>query len=96
LQHHFPRKEDFSHPVSVSNLIDMAPKRGGSSSGGSASSCPDAFETSIQQVYLAQDVVFFLVFLGIAIALCSFRKKSVAGKKLLGIPYILTIFFFLM
>jgi hypothetical protein len=76
----------------------MAPKRGGggSSSGSSLSSCPGAFATTLEQVYFASDVVFFTVLIGIAIALCSFRKKSVAGKKLLGIPYILTISFFLM
>jgi hypothetical protein len=74
----------------------MSPKRGGSNNRGSASSCRDAFATNLQQVYFAHDVVFFVVFLGISIAFCTFRKKSVAGKKLIGIPYILTILFLLL
>ncbi|KAH7410259.1 hypothetical protein DE146DRAFT_775667 [Phaeosphaeria sp. MPI-PUGE-AT-0046c] len=78
----------------------MAPKRGGGggsfSSGGSSNTCPNAFTTTEEQANFANDVVFFVIFLGIALALCSFRKKSVAGKKLLGLPYIGTILFFLL
>ncbi|OAL01394.1 hypothetical protein IQ06DRAFT_293482 [Phaeosphaeriaceae sp. SRC1lsM3a] len=78
----------------------MAPKRGGggggSGRGGSINTCPNAFTTPEEQAYFANDVVFFAIFLGISIALCSFRKKNVAGKKLLGLPYFGAIFFFLL
>lgn len=75
----------------------MAPKRGGggggSSSGGSVNTCPGAFSSTYEQAFLANDVLFFAVYLGIAVALCVFRKKGVAGKELLGLPYIGLIFF---
>lgn len=85
----------------TSNLttIDMAPRRGGSSgssSGSSISSCPGAFSDTVTQVLFASDVLFLVVFFGITITLCSFRKKSGGGKKLLGVPYILALLFFLM
>ncbi|KAF2027895.1 hypothetical protein EK21DRAFT_70981 [Setomelanomma holmii] len=76
----------------------MAPRRGGSSgssSGGSISSCPGAFSTTIEQVYFASDVLFLAIFFGITIALCSFRKSG-AGKKLIGVPYIIALVFFLL
>jgi hypothetical protein len=68
-------------------------RRGGSSSGGS-SVCPDAFPTTIEQASFALDVVLLAIYLGLFISLCSFRKKSVAGKKLLGLPFIGAVFFF--
>jgi len=79
----------------------MAPKGGrggggGGGRGGSISSCPDAFQSTTSQVYFANDVVFFVFFLGIALALCSIRKKGGQGKKLIGVPYILALFFFIL
>ena len=53
--------------------------------------CTGAFSDIQSQVYFAQDVLFFAAFLGIGVALCVFRKRSGAGKKLLGIPYILAV-----
>jgi hypothetical protein len=75
----------------------MAPRRGssGSSSGSSTSSCPDAFGTTADQASFANDVIFFVIVLGITIALCIIRKKS-AGKELLGLPFIGCLFFFLL
>jgi hypothetical protein len=76
----------------------MAPRggRGGSSSGSGdgISACPDAFSTTLDQASFALDVVFLVVFLGIFIALFSHRKKGVAGKKLIGLPFIGAVFFF--
>ncbi|KAF1848429.1 uncharacterized protein K460DRAFT_275791 [Cucurbitaria berberidis CBS 394.84] len=60
------------------------------------SSCPGAFAETYSQVNLANIVLYFAVFLGISIALCSVRKKSGAGRKILGLPYILAIFLFLL
>jgi hypothetical protein len=77
----------------------MAPRRGsggGSSSGSNYSSCPDAFLTTIEQASFANDVVFFFIFVGISIAFCLFRKKKVAGKKLIGFPFIGILFFFVL
>ncbi|KAJ4375161.1 hypothetical protein N0V83_002245 [Neocucurbitaria cava] len=74
----------------------MAPRRGGGSGGGgSISTCPGAFSETYSQVNLANIVLFFVITLGISIALCSIRKKSGAGKKILGIPYIIALFLFL-
>jgi hypothetical protein len=76
----------------------MAPRGGrgggGGSSGDGLSSCPDAFLTPTEQASFALDVVLFAIYLGIFIALCVFRKKNVAGKKLLGLPFIGAVFFF--
>ncbi|KAF2819822.1 hypothetical protein CC86DRAFT_334935 [Ophiobolus disseminans] len=72
----------------------MAPKRGGgggSSSSSSISSCPGAFATVPQQVFFANDVVFFAIMLGISIAMCTLRKRTGAGKKLVGIPFIASV-----
>jgi hypothetical protein len=74
----------------------MARRGGSSSSGGGSSVCPGAFPTTIDQAGFALDVVFLAIYLGIFIALCSFRKKSVAGKKLLGLPFIGAVFFFVL
>ncbi|CAO2654286.1 Nn.00g110190.m01.CDS01 [Neocucurbitaria sp. VM-36] len=77
----------------------MAPRRGGGSSSGggvSVSSCPGAFSDTYSQVFFANTVLFFAVFLGISIALCTIRKKSGAGKKILGVPYIFAVFLFLL
>jgi hypothetical protein len=78
----------------------MAPKRGGSSggsSGSSVSSCPGAFNTTREVVYLASDAVLLAVLLGVTIALCTGRKKSsVTGKKLISLPYIGALLFLFM
>jgi hypothetical protein len=79
----------------------MAPRggRGGSSSsssGGGVSTCPGAFSTTLEQASFALDVVFLVVSLGFLIALFSLRKKGVAGKKLLGLPFIGAVFFLTM
>ncbi|KAI8938269.1 hypothetical protein NX059_005928 [Plenodomus lindquistii] len=75
----------------------MAPRRGGSSYGSSSSSstCPGAFEDTQSQVYFACIVLFFLVYIGIAIGLCVVRKKSGAGTRLIGVPYMSALFFML-
>jgi len=72
----------------------MAPRRSGGSGGsssGSSSSCPGAFSDTISQVYFGCIVVFLAVFLGIAIAFCTVRKRSGVGKKLLGAPYVVAL-----
>jgi hypothetical protein len=76
----------------------MAPRRGsgGGSSGYSSSTCPYAFQEAITIAPFANDVIFFVVFLGITIALCVLRKKGAAGKGLLGLPLIGCLFFFLL
>jgi hypothetical protein len=76
----------------------MAPRRGGggSSSGGSISTCPYAFETPLEQASFAADVLFFAIFIGISIASCLFCKRGIAGKKLIGMPFIGVLFFFIM
>jgi hypothetical protein len=65
----------------------MAPRRGGRND----SVCAGAFSGIPSQVYFAEDVLFFTAFLSIGVALCVFRKRGGAGKKLLGIPYILAV-----
>jgi hypothetical protein len=77
----------------------MAPRRGsggGSSSGSSVSSCPGAFALVPEQVYFANDVLFFIVILGIYIAMWILRKRTGAGKKLIGVPYIVSVTWLLM
>ncbi|KAL6707570.1 hypothetical protein ACN47E_003919 [Coniothyrium glycines] len=76
----------------------MAPRRGGgggSSSGSSISSCPGAFTDRISQVYFACVVLYFAVFLVISIATCMIRKRTGTGKKLIGGPYIIALFIWL-
>lgn len=74
----------------------MAPRRGGSSSSSSySSSCPGAFETTDSRVYLACIVIFFVVYLGIALSLSGARKKAGTGKRLIGAPYIVALLFML-
>ncbi|KAH7091280.1 hypothetical protein FB567DRAFT_589176 [Paraphoma chrysanthemicola] len=76
----------------------MAPRRGGggsSSGGGVSSTCPGAFSETVEQVGFAADVLFLVIYLGLAITLCTFRKKTGAGKKLLGAPFIIAVLFYL-
>jgi hypothetical protein len=77
----------------------MAPKRGGggssgSGSGSSISTCPGAFTDIVSQVSFTYIVLYFTIFLGIIIASSCIRKKSGAGKKLIGVPYILALLLF--
>jgi hypothetical protein len=76
----------------------MAPRRGGGggSSSGGVSSCPDAFLTTIEQAAFADYVVFLVVLLGISVVFCLFRKRKVAGKKLIGLPFIGALFFLIL
>ncbi|KAH9861628.1 hypothetical protein J1614_011380 [Plenodomus biglobosus] len=76
----------------------MAPRRGGSSFGSSSTSdvCPEAFSSTESQVYFACIVIFFVVYLGISLSLCVVRKKAGTGRKLVGVPYMLALFFMLL
>lgn len=77
----------------------MAPKggRGGSRGGsGGVSSCPNAFVSEFQRIFFANDVLFLVAYLCLGIALCSVRKKSGPGKKLIGIPFSLSILLYIM
>lgn len=47
-------------------------------------------------MYFACTVIFFAVYLGISIALCIVRKKTGPGKRLLGVPYIVALTFFIL
>ncbi|KAF1832469.1 hypothetical protein BDW02DRAFT_581227 [Decorospora gaudefroyi] len=70
----------------------MAPRRGGGSAGGySSDSCPGAFSDLFERVYLAMVVLFLVVYIGISIAQCCVHKRSGAGKKLTGAPYMLSL-----
>jgi hypothetical protein len=77
------------------NPIKMAPRRGGGGSSSSVSACPGAFYTTIEQASFALDVVFTVIYIGILIAFFLIRKKSsVAGKRIIGLPFIGAVFFF--
>jgi len=79
------------------STFNMAPRRGGSSSSGSTSSCPGAFSSTLEQVAFACDVLFLAVFIGITIAMFMYRKRtSGLGKKLLSLPYIAAVLFYLL
>jgi hypothetical protein len=71
----------------------MAPRRGGGGYSSGYSSCPDAFTDSITQVSLAYTCVYLAFFIGISIAFAFVRKRSGAGKKLIGVPYGVALFF---
>ncbi|KAH8727909.1 hypothetical protein GQ44DRAFT_757822 [Phaeosphaeriaceae sp. PMI808] len=76
----------------------MAPKRGGGGGGrggGTISTCPGAFSSTSEQVQFAGIVVWFAAYLGLVIAYFPFRKKVGAGKKLIGLIYILSLLLFL-
>lgn len=60
------------------------------------STCPGAFSDVYSQVNFANIVLFFVFFFGISIAICFARKKSGAGKKIIGLPYIIAVFLFLL
>ncbi|KAH5374225.1 hypothetical protein HBI49_053620 [Parastagonospora nodorum] len=77
----------------------MAPRRGGSSSSGggsSSSTCPDAFLDTETQVSFANEVLFFVIILGIFITLFIFRRRKVPGKQLIGAPLIICLSFLLL
>ncbi|OAL52110.1 hypothetical protein IQ07DRAFT_403499 [Pyrenochaeta sp. DS3sAY3a] len=78
----------------------MAPKGGrggGGRGGGGISSCPGAFSDTYSQVAFANVVLFFAVFVGISIGLCTVRKKAGAtGSRLLAAPYALSVFLFIL
>lgn len=41
-------------------------------------------------------IIFLAVYLGLLIALCVIRRSTGAGKRLIGIPYMLALFFMFM
>lgn len=71
----------------------MAPRRsGGGGTGYSNASCPDAFNTPYAQAALAFVVLFLVLYTGIFISTFFIRKKSGAGKKLIGVPFVVALF----
>ena len=71
----------------------MAPRRsGGGGTGYSNALCPDAFNTPYAQAALAFVVLFLVLYAGIFISTFFIRKKSGAGKKLIGVPFLVALF----
>jgi hypothetical protein len=72
----------------------MAPRRSGySSSGYSTAACSEAYTTTYAQAGLAYYVIFLVLFTGIFIATFFVRRKTGAGKKLIGVPFVVALFF---
>jgi hypothetical protein len=65
-------------------------------SGRGRATCPNFLADTYSQVYYARSVVYFVAFLATAVAFCMFQKRTTAGKKLLGLPYLLALLFFIM
>lgn len=59
-------------------------------------SCPNFLAGTYDQVVYAQQIIFFVALLGTAITFCMLRTRTTAGRKLLGLPYLLALLFFLM
>jgi hypothetical protein len=64
-------------------------------SGRGRATCPNFLADTYSQVYYARSVVYFVAFLATAVAFCMFQKRTTAGKKLLGLPYLLALLFFI-
>ncbi|KAK1958806.1 hypothetical protein LY78DRAFT_725633 [Colletotrichum sublineola] len=77
----------------------MAPKRGkGGSSGGNPSipaSCPGAFLSPDSVVDFVLCILVFVVFVAVFFWRCSSNVRTSAGKKLIGLPYVLSVICFL-
>jgi hypothetical protein len=58
--------------------------------------CPNFLVDVYNQVLYARSVVYFAALLATGIAFCMFRTRTTAGKKLLGLPYLLALLFFVM
>jgi hypothetical protein len=71
----------------------MAPRRtSGGSSRYSTTSCPNAYITTDAQIAIAYYVLFLVLFMGVFILTFFIRKKPGAGKKLIGIPFVIALF----
>ncbi|KZL87960.1 hypothetical protein CI238_12565 [Colletotrichum incanum] len=77
----------------------MAPKRGkGGSSGGNPSipaSCPGAFSSQDSLVDFVLSILVFVFFVAVFFSRCSSNVRVSAGKKLIGLPYVLSVICFL-
>lgn len=77
----------------------MAPKggRGGGGAGGgggsSVSVCPGAFWLRSSQLNLSRVVIILTAYLLLSFALWWTRMRIRAGKKLIGLPYIVAVVF---
>ncbi|KAI4640086.1 hypothetical protein J4E93_008886 [Alternaria ventricosa] len=70
----------------------MAPRRsGGGGTYYSNASCPHAFHTPYAQAALAFVVLFLVLYTVILISTFFIRKKSGAGKKLIGVPFVVAL-----
>ncbi|KAF2134603.1 hypothetical protein P153DRAFT_362358 [Dothidotthia symphoricarpi CBS 119687] len=75
----------------------MAPRHNGNEGGyTSPSGCFGAFSDTSNRVSFACAVFFFLALLGISVASFLVRKKTRAGKQLLGGFYIVAVLFYLL
>jgi hypothetical protein len=71
----------------------MAPRRsGGGGTYYSNASCTHAFTTPYAQAALAFVVLFLVLYTVIFISTFFIRKKSGAGKKLIGVPFVVALF----
>jgi hypothetical protein len=72
----------------------MARYRG--SSYGSSGCFSSGYYGSADYAQYASVVVFAAVYLGIAVGFCFTRRKFGQGKRLVGIPFMLALFFIFM
>jgi hypothetical protein len=63
---------------------------------GSSAGCPNFLSEPYSKADYARTVVCFVGLLATAVKLCIFRRRTAAGKKLLGLPYLLALFLFIM
>jgi hypothetical protein len=69
----------------------MVPRRAGA--GYSTPACSDAYTTSYAQAGLAYYVIYLVLFIGIFVATFFIRRRADAGKKLIGVPFVVALFF---
>ena len=58
--------------------------------------CPNFLVGVFSQALYARTVVYLIALLATGVAFCMFRTRATAGKKLLGLPYLLALLFFIM